>query len=176
MASKEQQKNRGFYDFQQPASKTVPPKASDPSKGDMNGMKNTEHRDLQQGDHNFNYKAKVTQSTNQFHDFGNKQAGLDFNGKQKDDSLSYLKDRNQKGQEVRNFSGGNYNSRLHTYNSGVTAYNSNPIREVYKPATSQHVPPEQAIVDTVIKRDESNMPGDQTKLGQQIRHSKKSKS
>lgn len=173
MASKDQQRNRGFYDMQQPLSKTQPAKASDPSEGDMSGSKNTDHRDLQKGAHDFNYKAKVTNPGGNFHDFGDKNAGLKFNGAEKDTSLSYLKERNMKGQEVRDFSGGNPISKLHTMNGGVTAYNSMPVKEVYQPATSQKVPPEQAITDSTITRQESNDPGNQTKLGKQIRDKKK---
>lgn len=177
MASKEQQKNRGFYDMQQPLSKTQPAKPSDPSMGDHSGMKNTDERYLG-GDtsHDFNYKAKVTSGGGNFHDFGDKNAGLKFNGSQKDASLDYLKDRSMKGQEVRNFSGGNEVSRLHTMNGGVTAYNSMPVNEVYRSATSNKEPPQQAIKDSTITRPESEAPGDQTKIGQQVRHSKAPKS
>ena len=159
-----------------PASKFIPAKASDPSKGDDSGMKNTEDRRLG-GDasHDFNYKAKVKNMGNNYHGYGDPQAGLGFNGQDKDASLAYLKDRNEKGQRVRNFSGGNEMSRLHTYNGGVTAYNNNPIKEVYKPATSQNVPPEQAIKYSTITKTESPEPGNQTKIGKQIRDSKAKK-
>jgi hypothetical protein len=173
MSNQEQSKKRGFYDFQQPLSKTQPGKASDYSKGDMSGNKNTEHRDLNKGAHDFNYKAKVTNSGGNFHDFGNPQAGLKFNGAQKDASMSYLKERNMKGQEVRNFTGGNEKSRLHTHNGGVTAYNAMPVRETYTPATSHNAPPPDAIIHNQIAKSDDQPMGNQTKLGKQIRDHKK---
>lgn len=172
MANQEQSKKRGFYDFQQPMSKTQPARASDPSRGDNSGRKNTEFRDSNDGEHNFNYKAKVTSPGGNFHDFGEKQAGLDFNGAQKDASLAYLKERGMKGQEVRNFSGGNYNSKLHTYNGGTTAHNSMPVRETYTPATSHKAPPPDAIVHNQVVKSDDQPAGNQTKLGKQIRDKK----
>lgn len=172
MANQEQSKNRGFYDFQQPMKKTQPAQASDPS-GNQGAKKNTELRDMNDGAHNFNYKAKVTAPGGNFHDFGDKQAGLDFNGAQKDASLAHLKERGMKGQEVKNFSGGNLNSRLHTHNGGVTAYNSMPIKETYMPATSHKTPPPDAIIRPQIEKSEQQSAGNQTKLGKQIRDQKK---
>jgi hypothetical protein len=161
MANQEQSKNRGYYDFQQPMSKTQPAKASDPACGDMSGKKNTPHRDFNEGEHDFNYAAKVKGMGGNYQEFGKPQAGLNFNSAEKDASLEYLKERNRKGQEVKNYSGGNYNSRLHTMNGGVTAYNSMPINEVYTPATSHKVPPAEAITHGKIIKPESQAAANQ---------------
>jgi len=169
MASKEQSKIRGYYDFNQPLSKTQPAKASDPSCGDMTGQKNTEHRDFNNGDHNFNYAGKVKQMGGQFHEFGKSQAGLHFNGDDKDSSINYLKDRNMKGQEIRNFSGGNRNAKIHTNNGGTTAYNGNPIREVYTPATSNKVASAEPVMQPIIKKEETIPTKDQTHFPRKLK-------
>ena len=167
--------DKGYYDFQQPLKKTQPARASDGSKGDLSGFKKTETRYLGgNNDHNFNSKAKVTNSGGNFHDFGNQKSGLMFNGAQKDASIEHLKQKALQGQRIKNDQGGNEVSRTYTYNGGVTAYNTMPIKEVYRPATSQKVPPPEAIKHTTItKAEAADKAGDQTKLGQQIRHSKR---
>lgn len=161
MASHEQSKKRGWYDMQQPMSKTQPARSSDPSCGDMSGRKNTEYRDSNKGEHDFNYEGKVKQMGGNYMEFGKPQAGLGFNGSDKDSSIEYLKERNRKGQEVRNYSGGNYPSRVHTNNGGVTAYNSMPINEVYKSATSNKVTSAEPVIYSRITKQESQDPGNQ---------------
>lgn len=159
-----EENKRGFYSFQQPWSKTQPAKASDPSKGDMSGSKNTEHRDLQGGQHDFNYKGKVTKMGDTFHNFGKPQSGLNGNFSDKDASNEYLRDRGLKGQRVKNYSGGNPQSIMHTNNIGVTAYNSNPINEVYRPATSNRVPSADPVVRPQIEKEETANASDQSNL------------
>jgi len=97
-------------------------------------------------------------------EFGKPQAGMNFNGSDKDSSMDYLKTRGMKGQEVRNYNGGSVESKLHTHNIGVTAYNGNPINEVYTPATSHKVPPADAIIRPQIEKKEGKPPADQEDL------------
>lgn len=138
---------------------------SDPSCGDMSGKKNTEYRDPNQGEHDFNYAAKVTQEGSDFHDYGRRDANLHGNFAQKDASIAYLQNRNKQGQEIRHFAGGNKQSIIHTNNGGVTAYNGNPIRETYTPATSNKVPSADPVRRTILEK-KTTVPskdqGDQT--------------
>lgn len=142
--------NKGFKE--RPASKYLPGEASDPSKGDMSGSKNTEHRDFNGGQHGFNYKGKVTKMGSDYMEFGKKDAQLHGNFDEKDASIAYLKERNMQGQSVSHFAGGSEESRLKTNNIGLTAYNGNPVKEVYTPATSNKVPSQDAVVRRRIEK------------------------
>lgn len=88
-----------------------------------------------------------------YHDYGRSDSGLHGNFAQKDASVKYLKERGQRGQTIRNYSAGSLNSKHSTGNIGQTAYNSNPIPEVYKPATSNGEPDANAVVYNVEKKD-----------------------
>jgi len=123
--------DKGFFDMHQPMSKTQPAKLSDRERdGQRNGNYN--------GDaHDFNTKGKSTSNSgSDYHDVARKDSGLHGNFAEKDASMAYLRERNKLGQEVNHFSAGSLQSRLKT-EGGPTAYDSMPIHEVYKPATSQ---------------------------------------
>lgn len=148
-----------FKGFRAKDDKFVPGSASDPACGDMGGSKNTEHRDYNDSAHTFNYKGKVTKMGSDYMDFGKKDAQLHGNFDQKDASIAYLKDRNQQGQQIRHFAAGSMESKMYTKNGGVTAYNGNPIRETYTPATSN----KPASPDAVRRRIVEKSPGLPTK-------------
>lgn len=169
MTEKAQQKIRGFWDMQQPLSKTQPAEASDYSKGDLKGDKNTEHRDSNDGAHTFNYKGKVTSMGGNYMEFGKSQAGLGFNANEKDASMEYLKSRNMKGQEVRNFSSGHLESKMTTGNGGVTAYNGMPITEVYTPATSNKVPSGEPVIYPATEKQESQPASNQADMSRKLK-------
>lgn len=168
MTEKAQQKIRGFWDMQQPLSKTQPAEASDYSKGDLKGDKNTEHRDFHDGAHTFNHKGKVSSMGDNYQNFGKPQAGLHFNSAEKDASLAYLKERNMKGQEVRNFSGGTMEAKMTTDNGGVTAYNGMPIKETYICATSNKVPSSSPVVNPQLEKKEAQAPANQTLMPRKL--------
>lgn len=131
--------DKGFYDMHQPMSKTQPPKVPvRPCTDNGDG-------------HDFNEKAKVTNPGGSYADSG---TGGGFNGAEKDASIAYLTERGKKGQVVNQFKGTERTSREHTQNVGLTAYNSRPIDEVYKPGTSRDVPPVPAIVHPYQKKSE----------------------
>lgn len=105
--------------------------------------------------HDFNIKGKVTSTSgSDYHDYGRPDSGLHGNFAEKDASMAYLKERGMKGQVVKNYNGTQEQVRMHTNNVGLTAYNSRPISEVYKPATSQDVPPVEAVVHNYIEKKE----------------------
>jgi hypothetical protein len=138
----------------QPMSKSQPGRASTPSKGDMSGMKNTEHRQF--GDeHDFNHKGKVTSNQgSDYHDIGRGNSGLYGNFAEKDKAMEYLKNRGQKGQEVRHYNAGKMEAKMYT-GAGPTAYNGNPAYETYKPATSHGAVPDEAIIRPTITRNDN---------------------
>ena len=122
--------DKGFYDMHQPDSKTQPARVPN--------RPSSEHGD----GHEFNIKGKITNNAgSDYHDVHRPSSGLHGNFAEKDAQLAYLTERGKKGQVIKSYTGTHENSRLHTYNTGPTAYNNKPIDEVYKPATSQHVPP-----------------------------------
>lgn len=139
-------KEKGFYDMHQPMSKTQPaavPERPFSTHGDG---------------HDFNQKGKITNNAgSDYHDVARPNSGLHGNFSEKDAQLKHLTERGKKGQVIKNFSGTNEQSRLHTYNAGSTAYNSKPIDEVYKPATSQNVPPADAVTRPVEKKTETTV-------------------
>lgn len=137
--------DKGYYDMNQPMKKTQPAKAGDHGTGcNYNGDA-----------HDFNTKGKVTSNAgSDYHDVHRKDSGLHGNFAEKDAQAAYLRDRGMKGQRVMNYSATSEESRLHTHNVGPTAYNNRPIDEVYKPATSQHVPPADAVVRPVKTKGE----------------------
>lgn len=134
--------DKGFYDFQQPMSKSQP--------GKPGGHSANEHGDA----HEFNIKGKVTNQGSDYSNPGDPSSGLHGNFSEKDASIAYLKDRCIKGQEINHFSGGQRHSRLHTYNGGSTAYNGNPIGQVYEPATSNKVANAQPVVNPKVVKKE----------------------
>ena len=100
--------------------------------------------------HDFNIKSKVTKMGGCYADLGC-GSGMGGNYADKDASISYLKERNKKGQEVKNFSATSMESKVHT-GGGLSAYNSNPIPETYKPATSQgEIDPNAVIYKNKVK-------------------------
>jgi len=119
--------DKGYYDMQQPMSKTQPAKTGfgDNYDGNENGK-----------GHDFNLKGKVTKTEGSDYNDFRKDSGLHGNFSEKDSSLEYLRNRNKEGQSVANYSATQRQSRIHT-EGGVTAYDSMPIPETYKPATSQ---------------------------------------
>lgn len=94
--------------------------------------------------HHFNIKGKVTKMGGSYHDMG-KCSGECGNFDDKDASNEYLEDRGKQGQVVYRYSNNTYNSKEHTFNIGQTAYNSLPIDQVYKPATSRGIPCSEAV-------------------------------
>lgn len=82
----------------------------------------------------FNEKSKVTKNGGSYQDFG-PGSGLSGNYSDKDNSMNSLKERGKKGIEVCNYTGTNEHSKM-TIGSGPTAYDTRPIPETYKPATS----------------------------------------
>lgn len=111
-------------------------------------------KEISNNAHDFNIKGKVTSNAEScYNDFG-AGSGAYGNYDEKDASLAYLKDRNMKGQEIHQFTATQRQSKMHTHNVGLTAYNSNPIKEVYTPATSQHVPPPDAVIRPTLKKSE----------------------
>lgn len=146
-------KDKGFYDMHQPMSKTQPGKADSPSfdGSQRNGSYHGDGKD-------FNIKGKVGSAESYYHDYGNVNSGLCGNFEDKDKSIAYLTERGKKGMEVRHFNGTHENAKLHTYNSGPTAYNSKPIDQVYAPATSRNVPPPNAVIRPYLKKEETSVP------------------
>jgi hypothetical protein len=76
----------------------------------------------------FNEKAKVTENS------------ANGNFSEKDASIAYLTERGKKGITVREYKQNKMTDKYSTGNNGVTAYNSKPINQVYKPATGGSVP------------------------------------
>lgn len=124
---------KGYYDMQQPMSKTQPGKPGG-------------HKAQENGDgHDFNTKGKIASNEEScYHDLG-PGSGSYGNFAEKDAQLTYLKERNKQGQEVNQYSATSRESRMKTGNVGLTAYNSKPIPEVYAPATSQDEPDANAV-------------------------------
>lgn len=95
--------------------------------------------------HEFNIKGKITNvSGSDYHDGARGNSGLYGNFAEKDASMEYLRNRNKDGQEIRNYNATSEMAKLKT-GGGATAYDSMPIPEVYKPATSQGSVPPNAI-------------------------------
>lgn len=137
--------DKGFYDFQQPMSKTQPAKASPPPYSGK-GEGKTKAGEFG-NEHEFNIKGKVTSNEGStYHDVSNSDSGLTGNFKEKDASQEYLRERGMKGQEVRHFNATKMEARMHTGNSGGTVYNSNPVYETYHPATSNKQPSSDAVI------------------------------
>lgn len=131
---------KGFYDMHQKMSKTQP--------AECGGYEATYNGD----GHDFNTKGKITKTSgSDYHDLARKDSGLHGNFAEKDAQLKYLTERGNKGIEIRHYSGTEENSKHHTGNIGPTAYNSRPIAQVYKPATSQGV----ASADQVVYSDKT---------------------
>ena len=126
--------DKGFFDMQQPMKKTQP--------GIPGGHSAGEHGS---GSHDFNIKAKVTNSGSNYNNVG-AGAGGGFNGAQKDASLKYLTERGKKGMSLQQFTATHQKSKEHTNNVGTTAFNSKPIAQVYKPATSNGAPSQDQII------------------------------
>lgn len=103
--------------------------------------------------HDFNTKGKITSTSESCYHNPSAGSGSYGNFAEKDAQLAYLTERGKKGAVIKQFTGGQEHSRMHTSNIGPTAYNSRPIDEVYKPATSQHVPPAEAVVYNTKKKD-----------------------
>lgn len=137
---------KGFYDMQQPMKKTQPAKAGDHGTGcNYNG-----------DGHDFNTKGKITNTSgSDYHDVSRKDSGLHGNFAEKDAQAAYLRERGKQGQVVKSWTGTGENNRVHTHNIGNTAYNSRPIDEVYKPATSMDVPPANAIMRSTNTKPEN---------------------
>lgn len=137
--------DKGFLDMNQPMKKTQP--ASVPKRDAAR------HGDA----HDFNTQGKITNNAgSDYADVARPNSGLHGNFAEKDAQLKYLLDRNKQGQVVKNYNATTEESRLHTYNIGQTAYNSRPIDEVYKPATSQNIPPSEAIVRSTLKKPDND--------------------
>lgn len=134
---------KGFYDMQQPMKKTQP---GIPGGHNFTGKENG---------HDFNTKAKVTNPGNGYNNVG-AGAGAGFNGAEKDASIKYLTERGQKGQVVNQFTATHRTSKDHTQNVGTTAFNSRPIAQVYKPATSNGAPSQDQIVYKTKTKDVLN--------------------
>jgi len=117
--------------------KSQPAKLSDRDReGQGNG---SYHGDA----HDFNIKGKVTAMGGNYQDLkADPNAG--FNGSDKDSSISYLENRNKKGQETRQYTATTEYSRDFT-GPGITAYESMPIPETYIPATSNGAPDPNAV-------------------------------
>lgn len=85
----------------------------------------------------FNIKGKVT---NPGSTYNNLDSGAHFNGAEKDASIAYLDKRGKQGMKVASYSSTDRNGRSvlghDGSNHGLTAYNSSPIPETYRPATS----------------------------------------
>ena len=124
---------------QRPESYYQPAKLSDRTReGQANGKQFGQ-------EHDFNIKGKsVNTEGSDYHDPGRKTSGLHGNFAEKDASMEYLRARNKEGQEVRHYSANSREARLKTF-GGVTAYDSRPVPETYKPATSQGEVPSNAI-------------------------------
>lgn len=98
-------------------------------------------------EHDFNIKGKITNNKDSaYHDLANPYSGANGNYSQKDSQLKYLTERGKKGISVSNFNATHRTDREHTNNVGPTAYNSRPIDQTYKPATSQGVPTAEQVV------------------------------
>jgi len=101
-----------------------------------------------------NMKAKVTSNEgSDYHDPGRSSSGLHGNFSQKDASMAYLQNRGKEGIKIRSYQGNTVHSDHTTNNMGVTAYNNQPIPEVYKPATSHDIPSPKAVRYTAIHKD-----------------------
>jgi hypothetical protein len=112
--------------------------------------------------HDHNWKGRsVNTAGSDYHDGGRPTSGLHGNFAEKDASMEYLRERNRSGQEVRHYSGTNEQSRLKTF-GGATGYDTTPIPEVYKSATSQgEVPPNAVEYKTNKKDRNADMPDQQ---------------
>lgn len=124
---------KGYFDFQQPMSKSQPAKHKQ-VEGNQNG-----------DGHDFNLKGKVTSNAEScYHDMS-AGSGSYGNFAEKDASLAYLKERGKKGQEIRSYSGTTQHAKLKRHDHGGTAYDTRPIAEVYEPATSNGKVPSDAV-------------------------------
>lgn len=112
--------------------------------------------------HDFNIKGKVTAMGGSYADMS-PGSGMDGNYSDKDSSLEYLRNRNKQGQMVQAFTATERHSRM-TTGGGATAYDSMPIPEVYKPATSHGAVPPDAIEYKTEQKDRnvSTVPEEKT--------------
>lgn len=140
--------DKGFYDMSQPMKKTQPKQCG--------GYEGTYHGDA----HDFNTKGKITKvEGSDYASLDRPDSGLHGNFAEKDAQIAYLNERNRKGQQVANFSATSREAVMKT-GGGVTAYDSMPIPETYRAATSQgSVPPDAIQYKTDPKvRNENVMP------------------
>jgi hypothetical protein len=102
----------------------------------------------------FNRAGKSTNTAgSDYHDPGRATSGLHGNFAEKDANRQAMIENAQKGQRVHHWSGNQRTADLHTHNTGgLTAYNSNPIPEVFGPATSHGVPGADPVVYKTKKK------------------------
>lgn len=100
--------------------------------------------------HPFNEDQKVTNVKNSaYQDF---TGGISDNFAEKDVNLDALQARGKKGQMIQEWNA-THRDKMTTRGWGGTVYNSNPIPEVYEPATSNGVPDANAVQYDTVKKD-----------------------
>lgn len=99
--------------------------------------------------HPFNEEQKITNTKgSSYQDFG---GGISDNFGEKDINIAALEKRNKEGNLVQYWTA-THRTEADTNGEGPTAYNTKPIPETYKPATSNGVPDANAVqYETDIK-------------------------